>query len=381
MKMSSFLPLEGIKVADFSQFLSGPSATLRMADLGAEVIKIEHPIKGDLCRDLYISNVSINGESTLFHSINRNKKSIGVNLKDEASKSELMGFLSTVDVVVQNFRPGVMERLGFDYESIKAVNPSVIYCEITGYGKEGEWSTLPGQDLLAQSRSGLVWLSGDGEQGPVPMGLAIADIFAGAHAVQGILACLVRKFRDGIGGKVEVSLLESCLDIQFEVLTTYFNDGGKLPNRSKLNNAHAYLSAPYGIYQTSDGYLALAMGSITSLASILNCSQLLNYPDEQDWFIKRDEIKLILKDYLIQKTTTEWLSLLEPEGYWCAEVLDWNKLVNSEGFDILNMTQEIFLNSGHSIKTTRCPIKIDGKIIKHDKGAPDIGENNHEFFK
>src|ERR1700735_1890008 len=245
-------PLEGLLVIDFSQFLSGPSASLRLADMGARVIKIERPGVGDLCRQLYISNLMLDGDSTLFHSINRNKESFAADLKNPADKARVTELLRRADVMIQNFRPGVIEKAGLGYEAVSALNPRIVYADITGYGTTGPWATKPGQDLLVQSLSGLPWLNGDADQPPVPFGLAVADLCAGAHLCQGILACLVRRGITGEGGKVEVSLLESILDFQFEVLTTYLNDGGQLPRRSRQNNAHAYLGAPYGIYATQD---------------------------------------------------------------------------------------------------------------------------------
>ena len=262
-------PLEGLLVIDFSQFLSGPSAALRMADMGARVIKIERPGQGDLCRQLYISNLTLDGDSTLFHSINRNKESFAADLKNPADLAKVRKLLESADVMIQNFRPGVIEKVGLGYEAVRTLNPRLVYGEVTGYGTTGPWRNKPGQDLLVQSLSGLPYLNGDADQPPVPFGLAVADMMAGAHLVQGILALLIRRGITNRGGKVEVSLLESTLDLQFEVLTTYLNDGGQLPQRSAVNNAHAYLGAPYGIYATSDGYLALAMGSITRLGELL----------------------------------------------------------------------------------------------------------------
>jgi crotonobetainyl-CoA:carnitine CoA-transferase CaiB-like acyl-CoA transferase len=230
-------PLEGLLVIDFSQFLAGPSAALRLADLGARVIKIERPDRGDLCRELYISNLALDGDSTLFHSINRHKESIAADLKSSADRELVHTLLLKADVMIQNFRPGVIDKLGFGYEAVTQKNPKLVYGEITGYGTKGPWKDKPGQDLLVQSLSGLTWLNGDADQPPVPFGLAVADLFTGAHLVQGILACLVRRGVTGRGGRVEVSLLESTLDFQFEVLTTYLNDGGQLPKRSAFNNA------------------------------------------------------------------------------------------------------------------------------------------------
>ncbi|UOR03544.1 CoA transferase [Hymenobacter aerilatus] len=373
-------PLKGLLVVDFSQFLSGPSASLRLADLGARVIKIERPETGDICRHLYTSNVIMNGESSVFHAINRNKESFAADLKNELDQEQVWALVRQADVVMHNYRPGVMERLGFDYASVKAQNPGVVYGEISGYGTEGPWRDKPGQDLLLQSASGLTWLSGNASSGPVPMGLSIVDMLAGAHLAQGLLACLVRRSISGpgtnSGGLVQVSMLESAFDFQFETITTFFNDGGVLPERTQHNNAHAYLGAPYGIYQTHNGYLALAMGSIPVLGKLLGCPELLNYPEPAQAFAQRDEIKDILARHLLTDTTEAWLAILEPADIWCANVLSWDKLLQHEGFRVLNMVQEVQMSDGYTYQTTRCPIRLDGELLRATKGSPKLGEDN-----
>lgn len=374
-------PLDGLIVLDFSQFLAGPSCSLRLADLGARVIKIERPDGGDLCRQLYISNLELDGDSTLFHSINRNKQSFAANLKDEADLKRVKGLIARADVLIQNFRPGVMERLGLGYDAAREINPRLVYGTVTGYGKEGPWRDRPGQDLLAQSLSGLVWLSGNADQPPTPFGLSIADMMAGAHLAQGILACLVRRSITGRGGLVEVSLLESVLDIQFEVFTTHLNDGGKLPQRSAISNANAYLAAPYGIYATADGYLALAMGSITRLGELLDCPALRNYPDPATWFTQRDEIKRILADHLKTQPTAHWLGILQPADYWCADVLNWLQLRQHEAFKALKMVQYVRRANGAGLETTRCPIRVDGEILTSETGSPRIGEHTEQIIR
>lgn len=372
-------PLEDILIVDFSQFLSGPSASLRMADLGARVIKIERPDTGDICRHLYTSNVIMNGESSVFHAINRNKESFAADLKKEADKEQVRELVKKADVVMHNYRPGVMERLGFDYKSVKAVNSNVVYGEISGYGAEGPWKDKPGQDLLVQSLSGLTWLSGNAN-GPVPMGLSIVDILAGAHLAQGILACLVRRGITGEGGWVQVSMMESVVDLQFEVLTTFYNDGGQLPERTATNNAHAYLGAPYGLYQTKNGYIALAMGSVPQLGQLLNCPALLAYQDTALAFTKRDEIKQILANHLLTGTTEQWLSVLEPADVWCADVLSWDKLMRHGGFKALDIIQEVEMSDGYTYRTTRCPIRIDGELLVARKASPKLGEDNPKII-
>ena len=370
------LPLAGLLVIDMSQFLSGPSAALRLADLGADVIKIERPKQGELCRHLYISNLELDGDSTLFHTINRNKRSYAADLKQPDDLDRVKKLIARADILIQNFRPGVMEKIGLDYASVRKINPRIVYGVITGYGTQGPWVGLPGQDLLVQSRSGLVWLNGDASQGPVPFGLAVADMLAGAHLVQGLLAGLVRRGITGKGSLVEASLLESTLDFQFEVLTTYLNDGGQTPSRSTVNNAHAYLGAPYGIYRTQDGYLALAMGSVTRVGELLGCDALAAYTDPKSWFDRRDEIKQALVGHLATRTTQAWLDVLEPADYWCAPVMDWHELVEHEGFKVLDFLQEVVRDNGASMITTRCPIRIDGKVLKARRGSPRVGEHN-----
>lgn len=370
-------PLEDYLIIDFSQFLSGPSASLKLADMGARVIKIEKPGTGDICRHLYTSNVIMNGESSVFHAINRNKESFAADIKNEQDKQEIWALIKQADVVMHNFRPGVMERLGFDYAAIKAVNPSVVYGEISGYGNEGPWRDKPGQDLLLQSLSGLTWLSGNAG-GPTPMGLSIIDMLAGNHLAQGLLACLLRRTINNEGALVQVSMLESAYDFQFEAITTFYYDG-KLPERSEKNNAHAYLGAPYGIYQTVDGFMALAMGSIPQLGDLLGCDALLAYTEVAQAFHQRDEIKAILATHLQTNTTQHWLEILQKADIWCAEVMNWDKLMQHDGFKVLDMIQEVQMNDGFKYRTTRSPIRIDGELLTSTKGSPKLGQDNQKI--
>lgn len=185
--------LQDILVVDFCQFLSGPSASLRLADFGATVIKIEKPGTGDICRQMYVSDLVIDGDSSIFHAINRNKKSYVADLKNEADTVKIKKLIKQADVVMHNFRPGVMERLGFGYEDVKKINPSIVYASVSGYGEAGDWKNLPGQDLLLQSLTGLTWLNNSSTSNPTPMGIAVVDILAGAHIAQGILALLFQR--------------------------------------------------------------------------------------------------------------------------------------------------------------------------------------------
>ena len=374
-------PLEGLTALEFSQFLSGPYAGLRLSDLGARVIKIERPEVGDLCRTLYISDTDLEGDSTLFHAINRNKESFSANLKDPKDLELVKKLIEKADIITQNFRPGVIEKIGLDYESVKKINPKIVYGSISGYGSDGPWKDLPGQDLLAQSRTGLVWLNGNGGEAPTPMGLAVADMLAGHSLVEGILAGVIKRFRTNIGCHIETSLVEALLDFQFEVLTTYFNDGNRKPVRSKYNNAHAYLSAPYGIYKTKDSYIAIAMTPLPKLGELLDLEFLKSLHDQKIWFTERDTIKKQIGDWVVNQSTQEILNILEPADIWCAEVLDWENMLKHEGFKILDMTQRIKSLDGLDIKTLRCPIRVDGEIYKSDLAAPKVGQDNEKIIK
>lgn len=367
--------LDGIIVLDMSQFLSGPFAALRLSDLGARVIKIERPDGGDLCRRLYLTDTELGGDSTLFHAINRGKESFTADFKNKDDLVAIRKLVTKADIIIQNFRPGVIERLGLDFESASKINPGIVYASVTGYGADGPWRDLPGQDLLAQARSGLMWLNGDADQGPVPFGLAVADLLAGNAIVQGLLAGLVRRGRSGKGAHIETSLLEALLDFQFEVLTTHLNDGGRLPQRSQFRNAHAYLSAPYGVYQCSDRWLAIAMTPLDRLGALIGLSEITNLPPS-DAFTGRDAIKHLIANHLITKPASHWLSILEPADVWCAEVLDWPSLMNNEAFRKLNMLQTVSREDGLSIHTTSCPIRVDGGRQYNSSAAPRIGEHN-----
>ncbi|HWT64274.1 MAG TPA: CaiB/BaiF CoA-transferase family protein [Ochrobactrum sp.] len=374
------LPLSGLVIVDMSQFLSGPYCSLRLMDLGARVIKIERPDGGDLSRRLYLSDTEIGGDSTIFHAINRGKDSLAIDLKNPDDLAALKKLLTQADVLIQNFRPGVIKRLGLDYDAAKAINPRLVYASISGYGEEGPWVGRPGQDLLAQARSGLMWLNGDEGQGPVPFGLAVADMLAGAAAAQGILAALVRRGITNKGSHVETSLLEALVDFQFEVLTTHLNDGRRLPKRSDFRSAHAYLAAPYGVYPAADGYLAIAMMPIPKLAALLETDTLAPFAeDPKIAFVKRDEIKRLIAARIAEKTVDEWLAILEPADIWCARVLNWEELLSSEGFSALDMLQTVTREDDVSITTTRSPLRINGQRPKVARAAPRIGENSKEI--
>lgn len=360
-------PLEGITVLEVAQYLSGPFAGLKLSDLGARVIKVERPETGDPCRGLYISE-PVAGENTLFHAINRGKESLVADLRDPGDRAMLIEIAKQADVLIQNFRPGVIERQGLGHEDLRRVNPTLVYGSISGFGPT-DWAGLPGQDLLAQARSGLMWLTGSRNDPPVPMGLAVADMLAGEALVQGILAALVGRGRTGAGAHVETSLIEALLAFQFEVLTTHLNDGGRLPERPGAGGAHAYIGAPYGVYRTADGWLALAMvPSLAGLGKLIGQPELADFDAPGAARAERDRIKDLVARRLAGRTTADWLAVLQPADVWCAEVLDWPGLMASAAWSQLGMIRQ-----AGAVRTVRGPLRINGEGAAADRGAPALG--------
>nr|WP_273386386.1 CoA transferase [Cohnella zeiphila] len=433
--------MSGITVVDFSQFLSGPYTGLRLADLGARVVKIENPRGGDLCRRLYISNVEIEGDSSLFHAINRNKMSFCVDLKDERERLPLVRLLEKADVVIQNFRPGVIERLGFGYEDVRRINPRIVYGSISGYGTEGPLAEAPGQDLLVQSLTGLARLGEEDGEAPMAYGLAVADMSAGALLAEGILAALVRRSIAGQGALVEVSLLESTLDLMQEALAdapvgalaakpdglpaeapvagaagAFRAESGPLPaERPDLAPAEMFRAesgsesakapdvaqaeiyrpesgfesvkapdvAPAGIYRTGDSYIAIGRG-----APLFALGRAIGWFDAEERVLApagsraaQPGIRERLQSKFGERTTAEWLASIEQAGIPCSEVLDWPNLLKHDGFRALEMIQTVRRASGATLAALRCPIRIDGKRLTSATGSPGIGEHNTAILR
>ncbi|MGH1464842.1 MAG: CaiB/BaiF CoA transferase family protein [Cognatishimia sp.] len=373
------LPLSGLRVLDFAQFLAGPVAAMRLADLGAEVIKIERPGVGDLCRSMIVNDQTLEGESLVFHTFNRGKKSVAADLKNERDLENVKELVATADVLIHNFRPGVMERIGLGFEAVQAINPKLVYGAVSGYGTEGPWAKKPGQDLLVQSLSGIAWLNGNACDGPVPTGFAMLDVATAGNLVQGILACLLRRGRTGQGGLVEVDLLTSAVDLTFEQFTCFLNDNNRQPQRHEIGNANPYQPAPYGIYKTADGFLAFAMTPLQKVADLLGKPEIAAFGQENA-FTELNAIKKIVSKEFLSKPTQHWLDILEPEGIWCAPVLNWVDFVETEGFKAANLVQTLTTAEGEQALTTKCPIRIDGASPISTEVGPKLGQDTEAVF-
>ena len=283
--------LAGVTILDFSHLLQGPFATQLLGDMGANVIKIERAGAGDLFRSMTFFAKWVGGsESPNFLAWNRNKRSIALNLKSRKVHEVVMEMAKKADVVVQNFRPGVLAKLGYGYEDFRAVNPRIIYCSGSGYGEEGPYVDRPGQDMLIQGLAGLISNTGRGDQAPVPAGAGLADQIGAMNMVYGILAALYWREKTGKGQKIEVNLLAGMLAHLNQEYVAVLNLGEDFV-RPNSGIGHPGMQAPFGIYETSDGgYVSIAMSPFKTLYEVLEAPHLAVYDDLKTLFDKRDEV-------------------------------------------------------------------------------------------
>jgi len=317
-------PLSHITVLDFTQLLQGPLATQILADLGAEVIKFEKP-GGEWMRHWGIAMSKTHGETDSFLAFNRNKRSVEVDLKDRRSVDAILRLAQKADVVVENFRPGVMDRLGLGYEAFREQNHRIIYASSSGFGASGPYSARPGQDLLVQALTGALSLTGRQGDPPMACGIGIADEYTGVHLAVAILAALVHRDASGNGQRVGVDLFSCTVASQQQELTVYLNHG-QPPERAARNVGHVGATAPFGIYQTRDGHLALAMMSLPQLGKILGVQWLDEFDSDEAAFRDRDRVHELLEAHFSQQDTSYWIDLLDNHDVWCAPVHDYRDL-------------------------------------------------------
>jgi crotonobetainyl-CoA:carnitine CoA-transferase CaiB-like acyl-CoA transferase len=310
-------PLHGLRIADFSQLVQGPNATQQLADMGAEILKIE-PLAGDWQRNWSLGDAWINGESVSFLAFNRGKRSIALNLKDPRGKEAALRIIQSCDVLLENFRPGVMDRLGLGYEMLAKVHPKLIYCASCGWGQDGPYLTRPGQDLLAQAVAGVLMLQGKADDPPSPVGMGIADITASFHIVGAILAALYERNRTGQGQRIDINLLNSILSLATQELTLYLNTGNP-PQRSNAGAGHPCVGAPMGVYKTKDGHIVVAMMPINKIAELVGIPG-YEANDSRNVMENRDEVKRTLEPGFARKTTAELLEIFLEADIWCAPV-------------------------------------------------------------
>ena len=373
--------LAGLKVIDFSQLLQGPYATQMLGDLGADVIKIERYGSGDIYRGMTFFNKWIaEDESPCFMAWNRNKRSIAIDMKKEEGKKIILQLIEQADIVVENFRPGVMERLGYGYAALKKINPKIIYCSASGWGSDGPYLKRPGQDLLVQSVSGAIMTSGKKSDGPVALGTALCDQVNAFNCVYAILAALYFREKTGIGQEIQTNLLSSAIAFQMQDYFTIQNLGVQF-ERPESGIGHPGNPAPFGTYKTKDGYLAIAMNPFDTLVEALGDPSLLVYNDKQVLFDKRDEIYYRIQAVTITKTTEEWLTIMLGYDLWVAQVNNQAAVAN----DPQVIHNNTFVNIQHpkagNLKVTNIPFTMSETPGAITRPSPMIGEHGPEILK
>ncbi|MCL4875319.1 MAG: CoA transferase [Anaerolineae bacterium] len=371
-------PLEGVIVADFTQLAQGPVATQILGDLGAEIIKIEPP-KGDWMRHFSLRELYIGGESVSFLSFNRNKRSIAVDLKKPEGVDVVKRLVEKADVVVENFRPGVMDRLGLGYETLNQLNPRLVYCASCGFGQSGPYVTRPGQDLLIQSMSGMTVLTGNRDDIPSATIVGIADLTASQLIVYGVCAALFNRERTGKGQRVDVNLYNALLGLTLQEIGNYLNGGG-MPERSERGYPNPYVGAPYGIYHTQDRYIAIAMNPINKLARLLGVEG-LDHITGQNVMEDADEIRDRLAAAFVEKTTAEWLDILLAEDIWCAPVYEFADVEKDPQVLLNEMVISYRHPTAGTVRAVGIPVKFQGTPGEIRYPAPLLGQHSVEILR
>lgn len=371
--------LAGLRVIDATQMLAGPLAGTRLGDLGADVIKLEPPVTGEFNRDHGFLDIKVGGEMTTFLSVNRNKRSLALDLKDESARRALLEVVSGADVFIQNFRQGTAERIGVGYEQLRAVNPRLVYCSISGYGTNGGLRDRPGQDLVIQGYSGSMWSVGKLGDAPAPGALWCADVMGGYQAAIAILAALHERTRSGEGQHVEVDLFSVVLDAQLQELVTYLNTG-VTPERGRESSAHAAIPAPYGVYRTRDGWLTLAMCPLPALGKVVDDDWLLGLDAYNDGHVHRDEVYARIRGRFAGRTTAEWLERCDEFGVWAGPVYDYGQLVADPDVLGAGLFVEQPHYTGTPVRTVRPPIRMSRTSPSIRMGAPALGEHTRQVL-
>lgn len=372
-------PLSHVTVLDFTQLLQGPMATQILGDLGAEVVKFEKPA-GEWMRHWGIGASLTHGEVDSFLAFNRNKKSVEVDLKNPEAVARVLELAKEADVVVENFRPGVMEKLGLGYEDFREVNPGIVYASASGYGSTGPYKDRPGQDMLAQALSGLMRITGRKDDPPMACGVGVSDEVSGLYLTIAILAALEHRRQTGEGQRVEVDLLSCTMAAQQQELTVYLNHGVE-PERATENVGHVGGTGPQGIYPTSDGYIALSMFHCPTLGEILGVSWLDEFDTNEKMFEERDRIHELLSGHFATGTTEHWMGLLAAHDVWCAPVQDYAQVEKDPQVAHRRLIWEVPVGEdGQTFRTVGSPFVFSGTPPALRGGVPRTGQHTTEFL-
>ena len=372
--------LSGVKLLCFTQFLLGPAAAQYLGDLGAEVVKVEMPGSGAWERHWSGGSTYPGGVSAFMMLSHRNVRSVTLNLKHPEGRAIALRLAQRCDVLLENFRPGVMERFGLAYSDVRAHNPRVIYASASGYGADSPFRDLPGQDLLIQAISGLAAITGREGEAPVPAGAAVVDQHAATLMAMGILGALFHRERTGEGQRIEVTMVQAALDLQSEPVVYWLNGGQVELPRERL--ASAFHEAPYGIYATGDGYLAISITPIATLSKALGDPPgLASYLDRQAAFTYRNEIRRALDPLLRAKTTAEWLDMLRTAGVWCAPVNDYEHVFADPVIRHIDPILEFDHPRAGRVKVLKHPVRYECGEPGLERLPPALGQHTDEILK
>jgi len=372
--------LTGIRVLDATQMLAGPMAAARLGDLGADVIKLEPPGTGEFNRTHGFDDIRVGGEMSTFVAVNRNKRSLAIDLKNPGSSAVLEELVRSADVFIQNFRRGTADRIGVGYERLAEINPQLIYCSISGYGASGPYADRPGQDLVVQGYSGSMFSVGSADDPPTPGALWAADVMTGYQAAIGILAALTARSRTGRGQHVEIDMYTVVLDAQLQELVTYLNSGHN-PQRTQEWSAHASIPAPYGVYRTADGWLTLAMSPLPQLGEVLDDAWLRGLVAYNDGRTYRDRVFAHIRDAFVGRTTAEWITLCDQHGVWAGPVYGYHDLAADPHLRATGtFVEQPTAVDGETVTTVRPPIKMSESEVSIRRGAPLLGADSEEIL-
>jgi len=373
--------LEGVRVLDFSHLLQGPFATQLLGDMGADIIKIERAGKGDMFRSMTFCDTWLGGsQSPNFLAWNRNKRSIALNLKSPRVHEIIMEMARECDIVVQNFRPGVLDRLGYGYDDFQKANEQIIYCSGSGYGESGPYVDRPGQDMLIQSLSGLAAATGRADQPPVPVGAGLADQVGAMNMVYAILSALYYREKTGKGQKIEVNLLAGLMAHLGQEFVSVLNLGIQF-ERPMSGIGHAGMDAPFGIYQARDGrYIAIAMSPFAHLIRTLGAPELMVYDDRKTLFNQRDEVWEKLNEVTRTFDTDILLEKLLAADIWTAEVKDFRGAAEDEQVTHMGMITSYSHPVAGEVRVIAPAVRMSETPPSIDRPAPLVGQHGPEIL-
>lgn len=374
------LPLENVKVLDLTRVLAGPYATMILGDLGADIIKIEMPVKGDDARHF---GPFLHGESAYFMSLNRNKRSITLNLKHEKGKEIFLEMVKEVDIVVENYRPGTMEKLGIGYEVLSEINPKLIYAAISGYGQTGPYSKRAAYDAVIQAMGGIMSITGEVDGKPTRVGTSIADIIAGLFTVIGILAALNNRYETGKGQKVDVAMLDCQVAILENAIARYVVTG-KVPK--PIGNRHPSI-VPFESFTTYDGEIMVSAGNDTLWAEFCKVIGKEELIDDERFKTNPlrnenyDELRPLIAEPFKDRTTEEWQHMLDISGVPNSPINTIDKVLENPQVIARDMIVEINHPVSGKLKVPGIPIKLSHTPGKIRKNPPILGEHTEEILK